>query len=109
MTYQNAISSKTTPVITRDDQAIVKMLTTNFKATTATLMIIGVYEAESLRRRGETLSSVVAKRVGDKITPELTEKLNQLSARAAETVAEAKQHVEKKKENDVSLQRTRED
>lgn len=109
MTYQNVISSKTTPVITRDDQAIVKMLTTNFKATTATLMIIGVYEAESLRRRGETLSSVVAKRVGDKITPELTEKLNQLSARAAETVAEAKQHVEKKKENDVSLQRTRED
>lgn len=109
ISYQNSVSSKPAPIVTKDDWAIVKMLTNNFQATAAALTIIGVYEAESLRPRGETLSGMVAKQLGDKITPELADKLSQISVRAAETVTEAKQHVEKKKENEVSLQRTRED
>lgn len=106
----NAPAGKPAPVCTRDDSMIVSLLANNFKATAATLAIIGVYEAECLKPRGETISKLVAERLGDRVTPELSETLNRISARAAEAADGLKARVnDRKEENDLSRQRTRED
>jgi len=103
----NAAAGK--PVCTSYDQTITKIITSGLATSAAALAVIGVYEAEALRPRGKTLSSMIADEMGDKMTPALADKLSQLSSRAAEAADNLKAKAAVRQENGPTLQRTRED